>query len=462
MNNLLKNTSIYAIGDIVPKICSFLLFPILTKYLEPAEYAVVNYVNTINVFLTLFGFLCLNTYYLVFYYRVGGEEEQKKLLGNLSVFVISLNAFLTVILFLVGKPLFVTFGSNVDFYPFIAIGVLTNFFHILAILPLAYYRVKETPLPLTIINIIRGVLVLVLSVVFVVKFNFKAEGVLYTNLIISGLFGIYFIYITNKNCIWTIDWKQIREALVFSLPLVPGSLAYNLVSLSDRVLIDKYISLEQLGIYSTASTLAMTLNIVSNSAYKAFEPYFFKTFGQKQYNYNFSRVRDYLLVAVLFAALCLSLFSRDFFDLFSKDEYHMSYFYVPIIVIGVVANAIQLMYGTHLTAQKKTKTNASITIVAALFSVVINIIMLPRIGIIAAAISFSLSFFLSLVLSIIYARIDVPHWKAGIVSFVTCLIMIICTWYIDIDSILMSVIIKSFIIGLVTYGLIRVFNIRFH
>jgi O-antigen/teichoic acid export membrane protein len=69
MSNLVKNTTIYAIGDIAPRLLGFISFPILTQFLTPAEYGIVNYVNTVNTFLTIVGFLCLNTYYLVYYNR---------------------------------------------------------------------------------------------------------------------------------------------------------------------------------------------------------------------------------------------------------------------------------------------------------------------------------------------------------------------------------------------------------
>lgn len=88
---LIKNTAIYAIGDIVPKLLSFLVFPVMTSYLSLEDYGIINYINTLNLFLSILGFLCLNTYYLVFYYRQKSEEAKQKLLGNLSLFVIGLN-----------------------------------------------------------------------------------------------------------------------------------------------------------------------------------------------------------------------------------------------------------------------------------------------------------------------------------------------------------------------------------
>lgn len=48
-SKLIKNTTIYALGDIVPKIISFLIFPVLTSYLSPEDYGIINYVNTFKL-----------------------------------------------------------------------------------------------------------------------------------------------------------------------------------------------------------------------------------------------------------------------------------------------------------------------------------------------------------------------------------------------------------------------------
>ena len=73
--NLIKNTTIYALGDIIPRLIGFVSLPILTVYLTPSDYGIVNYVNTLNTFLLALGFLSVNTYFLVFYYRCTISEE---------------------------------------------------------------------------------------------------------------------------------------------------------------------------------------------------------------------------------------------------------------------------------------------------------------------------------------------------------------------------------------------------
>lgn len=443
MSNLIKNSTIYAIGDIAPRLLSFISFPILTQYLTPAEYGIVNYVNTVNIFLVIIGFLCLNTYYLVYYYRMENEVEQKKLLGNISIFVVGINLFLSLLLFVVGPYLFTQIGSNIDFYPYMAIGLITNLFNIVGVLPCALFRLQERPLPLTVLNVLKGVSIFGLTLWLVVGYQFKAEGILLANMVVTIIFGIIFTYITVKNMIWHFDWGQIKKALIFSLPLVPGALSYNLVSMSDRILIDKYLNLSDLGIYSTASTLALILNIVSYGAYKAFEPYFFKIYGTPQFTEQFTKVRNVYFFVIISGALGLALFAKEFFQIFSAEKFHIAYYYVPMILIGVVASSMSMLYGTIITAREKTKISSAISICGGLASVCLNIILLPRLGIVAACITSAFTLCSMLLASIYFSKVNVSHRILFICFMLAVSVVVISVYKMNIQALVYSIMVKS-------------------
>lgn len=460
---LLKNTTIYALGDIIPRVLSFFIFPILTSYLSPADYGIINYVNTINVFLLTVGFLCLNTYYLVYYYRVGNEIEQQKLLGNLSIFVVGINVLLTILIYGIGFLFPSTFGDEIAFYPYIAIGVATNLFNILSVLPSALYRVQERPLPLTILNVLKGGLTMGLTIILVVVYKYTALGVLYSTLIISVFFGFIFSWVVFKNAIWNFNWKQLKCALRFSLPLLPGSLAYYFISMSDRIFIERYLDLTQLGIYSTASTLAMLLNIIIYGSYKAFEPYCFKIYGTDRFESTFLKVQKLFCLVVLLGGMGLSLFAQEFFEFFASKQYNTVYYYVPLIEIGIVFSSFSMLYGTILTAQEKTKANSSITIIGGVLSVLLNITLLPVLGLSAACIASAISLGVIMVLSISYSKLYRGLFKPLIAFLVSAFLVFLFVYMVAFNNIWISIIVKAivFAAGMILCVMILGINWRF-
>lgn len=459
-NKLVKNTTIYALGDIVPRLIGFISLPILTRYLSPSDYGIVNYVNTLNTFLLALGFLSVNTYYLVFYYRCDSVAEQKKLLGNLSSFVILLNLLLVVLLLFFGDYFFILLGSKIDFFPYIIIGVLTNFFNLFSILPAALFRLLEKPISLTIVNVSRGFVTLVVTLVLVIYFHYTALGVLYAGLIVNFIFAFIFLYLIRNHIIWNLNFKQIKVVLAFTLPLLPGSIAYYLTTISDRILIDKYLNLDELGIYSTAATVALILNIFSFGAYKAFEPYIFKNLGTENFTKIFENIRNSFVYVLLIGVLCLSVFSKEFFQIMTDVKFHGAYFYVPLVIIGVYSSSLSMLYGTIITAKGKTKINSLVSITGASLSITLNILFLPKFGLITAALVSSLALTVMLFISIGYSQLKISHSRP-VYSFLLVAIVIYASVYLlNVEQIIFSIVLKLILSLFAIIGISKMLSIN--
>ncbi|MDP5158288.1 MAG: oligosaccharide flippase family protein [Flaviramulus sp.] len=459
-SKLIKNTTIYALGDIIPRLIGFISLPILTLYLTPSDYGIVNYVNTLNTFLLALGFLSINTYFLVFYYRCESIEDQKKLLGNLSTFIILLNSVLVVILLFFGKSIFNSLGSNIDFYPYLFVGILINFFNLFSILPSAFFRVIEKPMPLTILNVSRGIVVFILTLVMVIYFNYTALGVLYANLIVNFIFAFIFLFMIRNHIIWNLNFAQIKKVLAFTLPLVPGSIAYYLTTISDRILIDKYLSLNDLGIYSVAATIALILNIFSYGAYKAFEPYIFKNWGSDKFLAIFENIRNSFVYVLLVGVLCLSIFSKEFFLLMTDVKFHEAYWFVPMIIIGVYSASLSMLYGTIITAKGKTKINSLVSIVGATISITLNVLFLPKFGLLTAALVSSLAMTVMLVISIWYSKIKVSHYRPFFSVLLVAISIYTLVYLVKIDHIVFSIVLKSTALIFVVFMMSMILSIN--
>jgi O-antigen/teichoic acid export membrane protein len=459
-NKLIKNTAIYALGDIIPRLIGFISLPILTAYLTPTDYGIINYVNTLNTFLLALGFLSINTYFLVFYYRFKTSEEQKKLLGNLSAFVILLNASIVIILLFFGKYLFTALDSNINFYPFIVIAIFTNFFNLFSILPAALFRVIEKPMPLTLLNISRGIIAFILTLVLVIYYDYTALGVLYANLVVNFLFAFVFLYMVRNHIIWNLHFKQIKKVLAFTLPLVPGSIAYYLTTISDRILIDKYLSLNELGIYSVAATVALILNIFSFSAYKAFEPYLFKNWGSDRFMDIFENIRNNFVYVLLIGVLSISIFSKEFFIIMTDVKFHEAYWYVPMIIVSVYSSSLSMIYGTIITARGKTKINSIISITGAAISVTLNIIFMPKYGLITAAIVSSLAMSIMLFIYIWYSKLKVSHIRPFLSFLLAAASIYVTVYVITIENMLFLIIVKSVVLILVTIAISIILSVN--
>jgi O-antigen/teichoic acid export membrane protein len=398
-----KNTSIYVIGEVIPRLLSFITFPILTSYLTPADYGINSYVASLTSFLFILSNLSLSTYFFVHYFRAESEDARKKLTGTLAIFTTVYSLILVLIVLAFGPYLLELWGSKVDFYPFVFLGVIAMYFEVLIIYPSAIYRVIEKPITLITFNISKAV-INVIGILFVVYFlKGTLKDILLIQTIISAVLGFAFVFYSRKFFYVIFDKQLIKNAMSFSLPLVPASISWYAYNTFDRVLIDKYLTLNDLGLFSTATTLALMLNIVTNSAYKAFEPLFFKYFGKDEFDNIYNSIKNMYIFMTLLGALYLSLFSKEFFEIFSSESFLSSYKYVPYILIGTVTSSVGLIYGTIITAMGKTKHNAVITILGAIISIMVNIMLLKVIGIWAAILSSAITYIVSLIIRMYFS-----------------------------------------------------------
>jgi O-antigen/teichoic acid export membrane protein len=153
-------------------------------------------------------------------------------------------------------------------------------------------------------------------------------------------------------------------------------------------------------------------------------------------------IQNSFLLVILFGAMGLSIFAREFFILFAGEGYQTVYYYVPMVQMGVVFSAMTMLYSTIITARQKTKINSIITITGSCISIILNIKLLPILGITAACLTSAISLGVILVLSVYYAKI-----KIGYRPFVVFLIAVVTVWLpvyaFSIDNIWCSMIIKG-------------------
>lgn len=196
-------------------------------------------------------------------------------------------------------------------------------------------------------------------------------------------------------------------------------------------------------------------------AYKAFEPYFFKIYGSDIFLTQFRKIYNAFFFILLISASGLALFSKEFLKIMSSDDFLVSYLYVPILLLGVLASSINLLYGTILTAQGKTKINSLISILGGGCSVILNFVLLPHWGIIAACTISAFTFIGMLLASISCTQVKISHREVLLTLFVTFLLMIYPIYFVNIESLILSILLKFAIFIIICLIAIRLLNFNF-
>jgi O-antigen/teichoic acid export membrane protein len=209
----------------------------------------------------------------------------------------------------------------------------------------------------------------------------------------------------------------LKEMLVYTLPIVGLNLASTVLSISDRYLIEGYLSSYDLGIYAATYAIAEGgMRLVANTFRLTAEPIIFNAWikdGQEHAFRFIERLFRYYVMLALPLLVGLSLLRVPIVTLFSTPEYARGSAVVIYVSLAVFAHGYSLIVGTVFDATKRTTIPLVTFVVAGLFNVILNLLLLRSYGYMAAAWSTLAGYALLLALNVVAVRRITPLQIAG-------------------------------------------------
>lgn len=394
---MLKKISIdfllYTIGPQIPRLFSFLLLPVFTKYLTATDY---GYSGIINSYIGLFVCLAdlgLNIRYSITYFKYPKTYLQRWQLLNGILFWWSISFSILQSAFLI---FLLPDEMGTSKYIIILLNLFSNlFFSSWSSLCTRYLQFLQASIIVTIMSIISGFLVLFLNYTFIVYYKMGYLGWFYSSFIISllqGLFSLYWLFIHKKLQIrFNIFHKSILSILFITVPLVLHNYSSYLLDASDRVIMSIYkINPAQIGLYNFAYIFAMYFDFITTSVGIATGPMFSKIFFSKNEHryYHIKNLLIFFLLLFLLVAISISFFISNFFTIFiSNQELWNCNYMVCILVFAYTYKPLYWYVSSMLSYNNKTNALWKMSLSVGIANVLLNIVLLPLIGLYACAIT---------------------------------------------------------------------------
>ena len=461
----MKNSYIYMIGEIIPKMLGLLLLPIMTRYLTPEDYGIIAYVDAIIIFIFVFSVMSLNSYILREYFELKDKVKQEKLIGNFFLFLIIYN-FISVFIFIGLLSLLLNFlDLQFDFFHIMLLALIGNFFEIFSIFPQIIYRIQEKAIPYIYFTISKTSLQMGSIIVLLIYLDQGVLSKYYGVLGVNALFAIISLYIVSKNATFSFDMTQIKEGLKFSLPLVIGALSFLILDVSDRFILKQYVSLSDLGLYSIAYTLGFAVNVIINGSYKAFEPLLFKEAKQDNFINSFYAIKKQYLFLVFTTGLLVIMFSQELLYFMTSEKFYEAYYLVPFIVLAAISKGIYMLYAVLLMIQKKTKLLSQAVLLGAIVNIGINLLFMKEYGSIVAAISTFVAFLtMTMIVHVktfqYYSFSLLKEAKEYFIVFGFLVLSYLLYYYLDIKLTLNIFLIKILISTFLLFTLLKFYDVK--
>jgi O-antigen/teichoic acid export membrane protein len=377
----------YLVGSIAISASSILLLPLYTRYLTKSDYGVLEIMDSLNSVLLVVFMAGLSPAMGKFHNESITEAEKKEVLGTSFWFVLAFSSFWIAILAFFRADLARVFLGSENRTSLMTIGLLimwVNPVYILATYVLNVHKMPGTFLAFSMAKLFVNVL---FNLYFIVDLGYGAKGMLLGELFSTLITGVFLIWlIVAKNGL-PFNPAFLRKALMFGLPFVPAMLCAALMHRADRYLLQSFGSLEAVGIYGLGYKLPFMLGslllqsfgrIWSSSAQ-------FEIAKQDNWREIFSRVTTYFFTIIVVAEFSLAILSTTVLKILTAPAYYAAAPVVQILAAGVCIYSLHSFFSVAAVIKNKTWYLPISYLIAAILTVGLDYLLLPRFGYIAAA-----------------------------------------------------------------------------
>jgi O-antigen/teichoic acid export membrane protein len=453
MSKLLKNTSIYTLGAILPKLGAFIFLPIYLNYLTQEEYGIVTSMLVLNGFFVVFFTLCLPRSLYRIYYDYKDEKDKEILVGTITSAVLIIGLLVTFLMYVFNSKIELIF-KDIPFFPYYWLTILLTFCQAIVSIPVILIQIKEKAFQFILLNIVFFILKSLLIFWFIIYKSEGVEGYLKGELIAAIISIPVYYFLIRKQIKFTIKTTVLTKTLLYSIPLIPGIFSAWILDLSDRIFIENYIGPADVGLYSLAYQISGVVSILTSSFKQAYDPYFYKianTTEVKEAKIRLYKTNNLFLKITIFISFLVVFFSRELVIMFFDESYWEAFLIIPIISLSYVISQSIGLLNVMMYQEKKTLYTMTTLIVSALVNIILNFILIPRIGIYGAAWSTVASVIVNLFISYQFAKktFFVPfNWKELLLIVGTLCTLFYIFYLFPLENIFNSIIIKTICVTL--------------
>lgn len=383
---LVKNTAIISIGKLGTQVVNFFLLPLYTARIKTETYGDFDFVTTAAGFIVPIMTFLMEESMFQFLIDCKNDDERKQVISRTFIFCI-LNSLLIsiiggIITFVTGYKL----GYAIILYS--TAMVLTALSNALArgLGKIALYSFS---------NFLTSIGVIVMNLILILGLDLQ-----FSALLISGVisYSLSAIYVMIRLKVWKfLDFKalkknEMKNMLSFSFPLIPNTISWNVISVSDRLIIMNFSGASANGLYSIAYKFPNLINTFYNFfniAWKETSAKIVRDNDVKCFENIFYRVKTLLASVTILLITGIHII----YPIFINENYYQSIYYVPILAVSVFYMAMAAFYGGIFTAYKDTRILGLTSFWAAGINLFTNIALYRFIGVYAAAISTLLAAF---------------------------------------------------------------------
>jgi O-antigen/teichoic acid export membrane protein len=329
-----------------------------------------------------------------------------------------------------------------------------------------YYRIVQRIGRLSLLTVVQTLLELG-GVAAGIWLAHSLDLALWLVVLVRLLVFLFLVGVITRQLGWAApSWPLLQPMLRYSLPLMPNIFSQWAVSYADRIIIVQVLGTAAVGVYSAAYSLGQALVLVYSPLGFVLFPLAARAWdqGRRQHVGDlFSQVTRYYLLLAIPASLGLTLLAQPLFGLLTRQQFAIPTQLVFWVAVGVALKGLYQInvYVFHLV--HKTVLATIILAASTALNILLNIALIPRIGVTGAAVATAVTFLLMAASGVYYGnRLMGYHiyWRDLWRALLAAALMAGAVWLLPLDG--LPLLITGALAGAAVYGavllLLRTFS----
>lgn len=401
----IQNFFVYGLGGAISKIVPFIMLPIVTRLMPDTFYFGLNDISTVII---SFGqaLAIMGMYDAMFrmFFEKEDIEYKKDICSSTFVFTLITSLIIFIGMLLFRNQLAELFFSDVKYANLLMLSAMSVLIGATNSIVAAPTRMNNKKTIFLITNTISPVISYSISIPLLLN------GMYVVALPLAGVISALVIeivfFILNKE--WfsfkRVNWNYIKEMLRFALPLLPNILIYWVFNSCDRLMIGKMLGNDYAGIYAIGGKVGQISQLIYTAFAGGWQYFAFSTMKDNDQVKMNSNIFEYLGVITFSASVLMAALSERIFMILFTGDYVQGTIVAPYLFVAPLLLMLYQVLGNQFLVIKKTWPNAIILSVGALANIVLNVMLIPKIGIEGAAIATLIGYVISIICCIIVLR----------------------------------------------------------
>lgn len=405
VGSAVRNSAVYAGAAVFQRGIIFLLLPVYTRVLAPAEYGRLSVLLAIAAAAVILLSCGMDTAFFRTYFALQSDpERQRRFVTTAWTFLLVVPPALAGLLVLIAYPFLA--GSAV--VPPAQLGLALAGAALLVsgtVVPLAQLRAEERLRDYLVLAAVTAGTTAAFTLVAVVGLDGGVVGWLVAVLVANAVSLAAAVRLLPFRRHAGVDRRMLSGALALGLPLIPHMLSHWGLGISNRVVLAGMVSTSKVGIYALAANIALPVAIVMQGMAQGFMPSFARAATSSAALAGLRRVIGVQFLLVLAITTSGALLGPIAVHHLASPAYAAAAELVPWLALGygllglyfIPMNAVALTAG-------RTRRVWIITVGAAATNLVCLLTLVPVLGLLGAALAAPAGYLVLLVGVALFSR----------------------------------------------------------